>query len=163
METILTFFKEHSISYELFEHEAVFTCEEAEKIRVDIPGAPTKNLFLTNKKKDVFFLVSVGHEKRVDLKELAKLLGQKRLSFASADFMQQLLGVQPGAVTLMGLMHDTDHKVQVVLDEALWHAEALQCHPLVNTATVVVSHEGLEAFLKATGHTPRVENIPSLS
>ena len=75
--------------------------------------------------------------------------------------MSACLGVAAGAVSLLALANDVERRVQLVVDEVIWHAEAIQCHPLVNTSTVVVSKQGLEQFLNATGHQPQVLQVPA--
>lgn len=115
------------------------------------------------------------HEKQVDIKALKKIFdvhppssasadygGVKKLSFASPDRLKNYLGVEPGAVTILGLIHDPDHAVEVFVDEAVWNADAICCHPLVNTATLCIPHAGLEAFMRATGHVPNVLEVPGM-
>jgi Ala-tRNA(Pro) deacylase len=160
MSDIYEFLKGHGIAFEKYEHAAVFTCEEVEKLEWTLPGANTKNLFL-KEKKGRFFLVVVGHEKSVDLKALEKVLETKDMRFASPESLQELLHVEPGSVTLLGLRADTQNRVEVIIDEKIWNADAIQCHPLVNTATLVISHEGIETFLRATNHEAKVLNVPS--
>lgn len=157
--TINQFFETHGIPYEMFEHAAVFTVEESLKLP-SMPGMGTKNLFLRDSKGTRIFLVTVGHDTRVDLKALQSILDIDKLSFASAETLKELLGVEPGSVTLLGLINDSERKVEVVIDRDLWAADLLQCHPLRNTATTVLSHEALEKFLRATGHAPKVIEVP---
>jgi Ala-tRNA(Pro) deacylase len=159
---IYAFLSQHGIKYERFDHPAVFTCEESERLP-PMPGADTKNLFLRDETGEKFFLVTVGHAKSVDLKALKPLLGAKKLSFGSPEKLKEYLGVEPGSVTLLGLMHDTDHKVSVIVDEDVWKQGSIQCHPLVNTATLVILKEGMERFFKETGHEYRVLNVPDRS
>lgn len=159
MKDIFAFLDQHGIAYEKHEHPAVFTCEEAEKLMPDLPGTGTKNLFLKDKKGRMF-LVVVSHEKQVDLKALGDAVNAKSIGFASAERLKTYLGVKPGSATLLGLLCDQDHKVELIIDEEMWKADALQCHPLVNTATLVISHEGIEKFLEATKHEPRVMEVP---
>lgn len=156
---IEAFLTTNGITFQRFDHPAVFTCEESEKLP-PIPGFHTKNLFLRDEKAKRFFLVVVGHSKNVDLKELKKLIGVQKLSFGSPEYLLQHLGVTPGSVTLLGLVNDTAHAVEVIIDAAAWESAEIACHPLVNTATVVISHEGLEKFLAATGHAGRVVEVP---
>lgn len=159
----MVFLAEHEIPYERYEHPAVFTCEEAERLSPPMPGTSTKNLLLRDRKGTKNFLIVVGYDTAVDLKTLKDLLQVDKLSFASPERLKRLLQVEPGAVTLLGLMHDTEGKTDIVLDEAIWNAEALQCHPLVNTATLVIPHEGIVKFLEATHHTPRILRVPARS
>lgn len=154
------FLRQHDIPFERIEHPAVFTVEESSKLP-PMPGAGTKNLFLRDAKGSRNILVVVAHEKRVDLKGLKPLLAADKLSFADPERLMRHLGVTPGSVTLLGLANDTDHAVEVVIDEELWNADAMQCHPLTNTATCVIPHDGILAFLKATGHEARILDVPA--
>ncbi len=159
MTDIFSWLQAQGIAYDNVEHAAVFTCEESH-VLPPMPGARTKNVFLRDGKGVRFFLIVVGHEKRVDLKALRALVRADKLSFASPEQLQALLGVEPGSVTLMGLVNDADKKVEVMIDERIWQAECIQCHPLRNTATIIVPHADLEKFLRATGHVPQVCDVP---
>ena len=159
---IFQFLTDHAIPYERHDHAAVFTCGAAEKdLRSDLAGAHTKNLFLRDKKGKRHFLVTVGYDKNVDLGSLKEQLNTTKLGFGSADRLKDHLGVEPGSVSLLGLVNDPDHRVEVVIDEAVWNADAVLCHPLINTATLVIPHHGLETFLQATGHEVQVMDVPS--
>lgn len=156
---IYSFLDQNGIAYQCFDHPAVFTCEDAERFCLKMPGVPTKNLLLRDRDGKRHFLVMVGHEKQVDLKGLKDFLGVSKLSFTSPERLKKYLGVEPGSVTLLGVVNDADHGVTVVIDEELW-GQSLQCHPLVNTATLVLSHEDVEKFLNTT-HTPfRIIKVP---
>jgi len=160
MSSLDEFLARHAIEAERHEHPAVMTVEESERLVPRLPGAKTKNLFLRDKKGARHLLVTVPHDLSVDLKELGATLGVDRLGFASADRLMKYLGVSPGSVSLLGLVNDTDHAVEFVIDRQLWDADAVHAHPLVNTATMVIPHAQLERFLAATGHRPRVVPIP---
>ncbi len=158
---IYEFLSAHNIAFERHDHEAVYTCEQADCL--DIPGsaAKTKNLFLRDRKGRRHFLVTVGAEKTVDIKALEELLGVKGLSFASAERLEQYLGLTPGAVTILGVINDRDHAVEVVVDSDLWCRDAIQCHPLVNTSTLILSRDDIRQFLDITGHEVHVVEVPS--
>lgn len=156
---ISQFLSDHNIAYQRFDHPAVFTCEEAKLLCPDMPGETIKNLFLRDRDGKRHFLVVVGSGKNVDLKKLKDLLGISKLSFASEERLKKYLGVTPGSVTLLGLIHDTDHGVEVIIDQNLME-KSLQCHPLVNTASLVISGEGIQRFLKKTGHECHFLNVP---
>lgn len=158
---ILPFLEQHSIQYELFEHPAVFTCEEAEQLCPPMPGLATKNLFLRDRKGYRHFLVVVPYHKSVDLKALTSVLDIDKLSFASDERLQIHLGVTPGSVTLLGIACDASQAVEVILDTEIANAEALQCHPLRNTATLVLHKEEIQKFLTLTGHLPKVIEVPA--
>jgi Ala-tRNA(Pro) deacylase len=154
------FLRQHGLALPRHEHPAVMTVEESERLVPPLPGAKTKNLFLRDKKGARHFLVSVPHDLSVDLAGLGVALGAGRLGFASPERMQQHLRITPGSVSLLALCNDTAHAVEFVIDRALWEAAAVQAHPLVNTATMVIAHADLERFLAATGHAPRVIDVP---
>lgn len=151
----------HDIQYERHDHPPVFTCEDVNRLIPDLPGSKTKNLFICDGKGRQHFLVTVSDEKSVDLKSLANLLDVKKLRFASADRLKTHLKIEPGSVTLLGVVNDEKGTVGVVVDKALWEADALQCHPLVNTATLVISLDDIRKFLDATGHEAKVLDIPA--
>jgi Ala-tRNA(Pro) deacylase len=161
MHDIYSFLAEQGISYEKCEHPAVFTCEEAERLVPALPGMHTKNLFVRDKKGERFFLIVVDYEKSVDLKKLGEQLEVKGLRFASPEKLKEFLGVEPGSATVLGIFVDTQSAVKVVFDKKIWEAKALQCHPLVNTATLVLSHEDIEKFLHATNHQANVIDVPA--
>jgi Ala-tRNA(Pro) deacylase len=98
----------------------------------------------------------------VDLKALSHVLGVSKLGFASPERLHRYLGVEPGAVSILGLINDVDGDgdVEVIVDEAVWRAAALRCHPLVNTSTLAIPQEGIQRFLEITGHPARVLNVP---
>lgn len=142
-------------------HAAVMTCEQSEQLVPKLPGARAKNLFLHARKSQRHLLVTLPAERTVDLVRLGEALGVGRLGFASPERLANHLGVSPGAVSLLALFNDTAQAVDFVIDRELWNAPAVQAHPLVNTATVVVTHADLERFLAATGHAAQVIDVPA--
>jgi Ala-tRNA(Pro) deacylase len=150
----------HSIEAKRYEHPAVMTVEESERLVPQLPGAKTKNLFLRDRKGARHFLVTVPHHLAVDLEALGTDLGAGRLGFASAERLKKHLGITPGSVSLLALINDTAHAVELVIDRRLWESDAVHAHPLVNHATMVLPHAQLERFLEATGHRARVITVP---
>jgi Ala-tRNA(Pro) deacylase len=145
-----------SIPYERFEHPAVFNADDASQYWDPIDAVQCKNLFLRNKKGDRHYLVVVQIDKRVDLKELVKVVGDDRLSFGSPERLQAELGLTPGSVSPFGLLNDPDGSVRVLLDRGLRDASRLIFHPNINTASVVLSWDGLERFLATRTNSVRV-------
>ena len=138
------------------DHPPLFTVEDSQALRGDIPGGHTKNLFVKDKKGRLFLLV-LGEETTVDLKRVHEKIGaQGRVSFGSAELLEEVWGVKPGAVTPFGAINDQAGKVHVVLDEAMMRHERLNFHPLVNTRTTGLESADLIKFLRATGHEPLV-------
>ena len=138
------------------EHPPLHTVEESRALRGEIAGAHTKNLFVKDK-KDAVFLITAPEDAALDLKQVHHAIGASgRVSFGKPELMMELLGVLPGSVTPFGLLNDTGGRVTMILDKRLMEADAINCHPLVNTATTTISPAGLMAFLRATGHEPKV-------
>jgi Ala-tRNA(Pro) deacylase len=140
------------IQYERHEHPPVFTVEEAERHWAGIPATHCKNLFLRNAKGTRHYLVVLEHAKKADLKLLAAKIGDDRLSFGSPDRLLRVLGLTPGSVSPMGLLHAGAKDVVVVLDAALASAERLGFHPNVNTATITVAAGDFLRFLDSRGN-----------
>jgi len=148
----LAFMDANKFVYQRVEHPAVFTCEEAESHRPDVPATSTKNLFLCDKKARRFFLAVTSCEKTVNLDALASQFGIKHLRFGSENNLERLLGVTRGSVTMMALANDKDHDVELWIDAEIWNSEYFLSHPLVNTATLILAKTELERFFKLTGH-----------
>lgn len=149
---LLAFLTANGYDIRRTEHPAVFTCEEAELHRVDVNAVSTKNLFLCDKKARRFFLAVTACEKTVKLDELAVQLGVAHLRFGSEDNLMRLLGVGRGSVTMMGLVNDTEHRVELWIDSDIWQRDKFQSHPMINTATLVLTKAELERFFELTGH-----------
>ena len=152
---------ERGIAFERFDHPPVFTCEEADRL---VPAAAaavqTKNLFLRNKKGDRHWLLVTDCRKPVDLKALGPVIGAEHLSLGSPERLERHLGLTPGSVTVFGLVNDPGHAVELLVDEEVDGLPAWRCHPMVNSATLVVPREGIATFLTLTGHRPRVVGVP---
>jgi Ala-tRNA(Pro) deacylase len=140
-------------------HPPLFTVEQSQALRGQIPGGHTKNLFLRDKRGALYLVVAL-EDAAIELKSLHRVLGASgRFSFGSAALMRATLGVEPGSVTPLGALNDTAGQVAVVLDAAMMAQETLNFHPLVNTMTTSIARDDLTRFLAATGHAPRIEPV----
>jgi len=160
MTDLFAFLDRSGISYERHDHAPVYTVEEALRHVPRLPGAKLKNLFLCDRKGKRHLLVAVGFDKRVDLKALAQVLEVPHLRFGSPGRLWETLALEPGSVSLLGVVNDSEGAVEVVIDRRVWEHDAFQCHPLVNTSTLVVARGGLERFFSLTGHRPRILDVP---
>ena len=151
----------HGIPYRRYDHVAVFTCDEADKAMPPTGAAHTKNLFLRDKKGHRHWLLVTVCEKAVDLRRVAERIGADKLSLGSPERLEKHLGVTPGSVTLLALANDPRHDVALLIDEDVWRAETVQAHPLINTATLVITQADLRRFLGVTGHEPTVIPVES--
>lgn len=143
-------FKKLDINYKEVSHKAVFTVEEAKFIKESIEGVGCKNLFLTDKKNHYFLLV-LEENKRADIKSIAKIAGVSSLSFASDDALFKILGVRPGSVTPLGIIHDRECLVNLFIDRNLCNKKIL-VHPNVNTKTVSIECSDLIKFIDYLNH-----------
>jgi Ala-tRNA(Pro) deacylase len=161
MTDVYRFLADHHIEYKRHDHPPVFTVADVERLVPPLPAAKTKNLFLRDKKGKRHFLVVVPAQKRVDIKALGAVIGAGRLSFGSPDRLKRYLGVDPGSVTILAIIQDSEHAVEVVFDKSLEKEKAFQFHPLVNTSTLVISRDHLLRFLDAAGYEIRSLEVPA--
>ncbi len=150
-EDLFALLDELGIAHSTRWHEATFTVEEGRDLKATMPGGHTKNLFMKDK-DGAILLISAHADSELKLNQLHKLIGTRRLSFASAELMVELLGVTPGSVTAFALMNDRAGKVRFIVDAALMAHDPINFHPLVNTGTTAISREDLGKFVAATGH-----------
>jgi Ala-tRNA(Pro) deacylase len=144
-----------AIAYVRHDHPPVFTVDEALVQWQGIDAAHCKNLFLRNKKGNRHYLVVAEHDRLVDLRHLADVVDDDRLSFGSPERLMRCLGLTPGSVSPLGLINDPEKRVRVVVDAGLRHHPRVAFHPNVNTATVVIATADFERFLASTGQVVR--------
>jgi len=158
-EELLAYLEELGVATETVEHAPLFTVEDSQALRGEIPGGHTKNLFVKDKKSRLFLLV-LGEETLVDLRRVHERIGaQGRVSFGSAELLEEVWGVRPGAVTPFGAINDNMGRVTVVLDAEMMRHDRLNFHPLVNTRTTGLASGDLIKFLRATGHEPLIVGL----
>jgi Ala-tRNA(Pro) deacylase len=147
------------LTYERHRHAAVHTCEEAEVAIQASDAVQTKNLFLRDKRGRRHLLLVTTCAKAVDIKRFADTADADHLSFGSPDRLMRHLGVEPGSVTVFGLVNDETHAVELFVDRDVWNVTRWRCHPLINSETIVMDRGGVERFLEQTGHVPRVVSV----
>jgi len=143
-------------------HPAVYTVEESKEHCSNIPGAHTKNLFLRNKKGQMWLLVCL-EDRQIDMKLLAKILGAGKLSFGSADRLMEFLGITPGSVSPFTAINDKDNAVKVILDSQMMKQSPINSHPLTNTMTTSIAPADLVQFLTAIDHLPEELDMDNLA
>ncbi len=148
------------VGYERIDHDAVDTIEGCEEISSLLGINICKNLFLTNSKRDKYYLLMLEGEKQLVTKELSKKIGSTRLSFGTPDKMAEFLDLTPGSVSVLGLMNDKDMKVELLIDLDIKNSEYFGCHPCINTSSLrIKTSDLLEKILPAVGHTPTFVEI----
>jgi Ala-tRNA(Pro) deacylase len=150
-----------SIYVSTMSHPAAHTVDEAKRLRGEILGSHCKNLFLKDKKGQLWLIVAL-ESRQIDLKTLPKTIGSARLSFSKPELLMETLGITPGSLTPFALMNDTDLKVQVILDAAMLANEPVNYHPLSNEATTSLSSADLLKFIAHCGHTPRILDFDAI-
>lgn len=89
---------------------------ETVNIALHYPDAEAKNIFVRDDKKRNYYLITVKGDKKVNLKYFKEKYHTRSLSFASEQDLMAILGLQAGSVTPLGLINNTEHKVQFYLD-----------------------------------------------
>ncbi len=153
------FLKKHEIAFTLHEHPAVFTCEEAEIHCKNVPGIACKNLFLKDRKGKKFFLVIIPAKKKLIMSDIAQHLKLKQVKFASEQNLLELLQLTPGSVSILGLLHDTEKVVQLIIDKEIWDAKEVSFHPNINTASLAFSKENFHKLVRALRDEWQVLNL----
>lgn len=119
-----------------------------------------KNLFLCNRQRTSFYLLLMPGDKPFKTKELSAQINSPRLSFGSAEEMEELLGVSPGSVSVLGLMNDRERRVRLLVDEDVLREEFFGCHPCINTSSLkLLTRELTEVLLPALGHEMTVVRL----
>lgn len=141
------------IPFEYHEHPPAPTIEEAMKYWKDLDATHCKNIFFRNHKGNRHYLVILEHTHAIDIHDLEKRLKQGKLSFASPERMERYLGLKPGSVSPFGLIHDTEHHVHIFFDENLLISKTISFHPLINTASLIISFNDFIKFMDHSGNT----------
>lgn len=152
---------ELGMEYGHVDHDAAETMEICSEIDKVLGTLICKNLFLCNRTKTEFYLLMMPGDKPFKTKDITKQIGCSRLSFAGAEFMEEYLNIKPGAVSVLGLMNDTENHIQLLIDKPVAEGETVGCHPCVNTSSLKIKTEDLlEKFLPAVNHKPIIVDLP---
>ena len=151
------------IEFQRIDHEAAMTMEACAAIDAVLDATICKNLLLCNRQCTAFYLLMLPGNKSFKTSLLSKQIGSSRLSFASAEYMEKFLDITPGSVSVMGLMNDHDHHVQLLMDEDILRSEFFGCHPCINTSSFRLrTRDLMEKIIPAMGHEPRIVNLPAV-
>ena len=150
------------VPYKRADHDALPTieaCHEVDRLlEIDI----CKNLFLCNAQKTAFYLLMMPGTKKFKTAALSKQIGSSRLSFAGAEYMEQLLDITPGSVSVLGLMNDHENRVRLLIDrDVLENHQYLGCHPCINTSSLKIrTQDLLDVILPAIHHPYTLVDLP---
>ena len=134
---LIDLLKQNKLNIKIHEHKALFSVEDSKKLRGQMEGGHSKNLFLKNKKNN-FFLISCEENENIDLKKISKSLQLGNISFAKEKYLDQYLGIKPGSVSPFALLNDTENKVDFYLETKLFDLQMINFHPLINTVTITI-------------------------
>jgi Ala-tRNA(Pro) deacylase len=149
------------ITYERVDHEPALTMEACEDIDKTLQAPTCKNLLLCNRQQTDFYLLMMPGDKVFKTKELSAQLGVSRLSFASAEAMEEFLDITPGSLSVMGLMNDKDFRVRLVIDKPVLEGEYVGFHPCINTSSLRVKTTDLtEKVIPTMKHSPTIVDLP---
>ena len=142
---------ELNISFEAVEHPAATTTEEADKYVEGIEGVLTKSLFLTNDKKTAYYLLIMDDHDKLDMNEFKEIVGAKRLKFASSDSLYKKMKLQPGVVSIFGLLNNPEKDIKLYFDTKILKEKRISFHPNDNTKTIFISIDDMLKFIKNIG------------
>ena len=151
------------IEYGRIDHEEAMTMEVCAAIDEALEATICKNLLLCNRQGTAFYLLMLPGNKVFKTSVLSKQIGSSRLSFASAEAMEQYLDITPGSVSVLGLMNDKENHVQLLMDQDVVKGEYIGCHPCINTSSLKLkTADLLEKIIPAMGHEPTFVDLPWL-
>ena len=150
------------VEYQRIDHEAAMTMEACVEIDKVLDATICKNLLLCNRQATAFYLLMIPGDKQFKTSVLSKEIGSSRLSFAKPEYMLEYLDITPGSVSVLGLMNDHDHHVELLMDEDVLKGEFFGCHPCINTSSLRIRTADLmEKILPAMDHPARIVVLPN--
>ena len=150
------------VAYQRIDHEAAMTMEACAAIDEVLDATICKNLLLCNRQCTAFYLLMIPGHKTFKTSVLSKQIGSSRLSFADAEYMERFLDITPGSVSVLGLMNDHEHHVQLLMDEDVLKGEYFGCHPCINTSSLRIRTADLmDKILPAMDHPARIVVLPN--
>lgn len=143
------------IQYERIDHEEAMTMEVCAKIDEVLQAVTCKNLFLCNRQETQFYLLMMPGDKKFKTKDLSAQLGVSRLSFASGKYMEEILDITPGSLSVLGLMNDKENRARLIIDKDILLGEFIGCHPCMNTSSLRIQIKDMMGkIIPAMGHEP---------
>ena len=150
------------VEFQRIDHEAAMTMEACAEIDKVLDATICKNLLLCNRQATAFYLLMIPGDKQFKTSVLSKEIGSSRLSFAKPEYMLEYLDITPGSVSVLGLMNDHDHHVELLMDEDVLKGEFFGCHPCINTSSLRIRTTDLmEKILPAMDHPSRIVVLPN--
>jgi Ala-tRNA(Pro) deacylase len=141
-EEVFKILQETNIPFTYVKNDAVHTMEECSAIEEHLSVEIRKTIVLCNRKKTQFYLVVMPSSKAFNAKGFSESVGE-RLSFASPDRMEKLLGIQSGSATIMSLLNDSKEMVQLFIDKDVADSQWFGCNTGTNTRHLKIATDDL--------------------
>lgn len=143
------------IPFDRVDTDAAFTMEDCAAISQVLGVSICKNLLLTPRNKSAFYLLALPADMPFVTRDFSRVVGSSRLSFASGEDMEALLGVKPGSASVLALMNDPDCRVTLAMERSVYESAYFGCHPCRNTSSLRIrTSDLLEIFLPHVRHEP---------
>ncbi|MCL5676261.1 MAG: OB-fold nucleic acid binding domain-containing protein [Patescibacteria group bacterium] len=139
-ESIKQLLNENKMSYDVLEHEAVYTSQEAAKVRGTKISQGAKALIMVGDKKPL--MVVLPADRKVDFKKLKASCQIKDLKMASAEEVKKIAGVEIGAVPPFGNLMETP----LYLDKNLAKENEIVFNAGMHTKSILMKYSD---YLKA--------------
>jgi len=148
------------IEYDRIDHEPAMTMEVCEEIDRALGATICKNLFLCNRQQTDFYLLMMPGDKPFKTKDLSAQIGSSRLSFGTPDYMEQLVDITPGSLSILGLMNDKEGRVRLLIDKDVLSGEYIGCHPCINTSSLrIKTSDMVDKLIPALRHAPTLVEL----
>lgn len=149
---LCAFLSDNNISFKVYEHQPVYTVEDVKNANLNIPGIPTKNLFLRNKKKNFYCVYVCQEDKKMDFKALSQILGVKGICFASEEELSDMLNLELGDVGPFGVFYDKQNMVKILIDSELKDKKDINLSANSLSTTLTIDYFDLVKFIEISGN-----------
>ena len=155
-DTIMARIRALGIPHEYHEHAAAHTMADCLALPYAAPDVTfCKNLLLCNTPKTAFFLYVTLPDKAFRTGDVSKRLGSSRLSFAPPECLPEMLHLESGSLSPLGLWFDTEQRIRLAFDKDVRREGRIAFHPCDNTATVLFDQQVFfEQVVPALEHDP---------
>ncbi|MBQ4012997.1 MAG: prolyl-tRNA synthetase associated domain-containing protein [Bacteroidales bacterium] len=130
------------------------TMEDCQHIDAKIGVHIVKTIFLCNRQQTEFYLYVTTDDKPFVTREFCGALGIPRVSFASAEKLWELTGVEVGATTMLSAILPQAAPVHLVMDRGVAAADWYACTDGTATCFVKIrTKDLLEKYIPAAGRS----------
>lgn len=149
-----------AVSYRRVDTDVAVTMDDCLAIDRALDTKIVKTLFLCNRNKSSYVLFVTPGDKPFRTSIVSKALGVSRLSFASAEDLHSLLGIEIGDTSVFCLLHDAAAKVRLALDRAILTTTDYGCTDGTNTGYLTLAtRDLLEKVLPEIGRVPEIIDV----